>query len=92
MDQLDKEKTAKLNVEKEKFTKQIQLVKDGMQSINNLHDTEVKNVFDDEKTLFFIQKMRGFKKTWQDNKAISKRKQVAGQMAEATKNWISSYE
>lgn len=54
MDQLDKEKTAKLNVEKEKFTKQIQLVKDGMQSINNLHDTEVKNVFDDEKTLFFI--------------------------------------
>jgi hypothetical protein len=36
--------------------------------------------------------MREFKKNWQDNKAISKRKQVAGQMAEATKNWISSYE
>lgn len=92
MDQLEKDKADKIAIEKEKFTKQMQLVKDGMQSINSLHDTEVKNVFDDEKTLFFIQKMREFKKNWQDNKAISKRKQVAGQMAEATKNWISSYE
>jgi len=52
----------------------------------------VQNVFEDEKTLGFIQKMRSFKQVWQQNKSIQTRKKTAGQMAEATKNWISSYE
>jgi hypothetical protein len=36
--------------------------------------------------------MRGFKKSWQHDTAVPDRKKTAGKMAEATKNWISSYE
>jgi len=85
-------KTKAMAQEKEKFSKEMQNVKEDINAINKLHDQEVQNVFEDEKTLSFIQKMRGFKKNWQQNKAITKRKSIAGQMAEATKNWISSYE
>jgi hypothetical protein len=56
------------------------------------HQKEVETIFEDNKTLSFIQKMRGFKQAWHQDKAVTKRKQTAGQMAEATKNWISSYE
>jgi hypothetical protein len=72
--------------------KQMESKEDQIKSINNLHMEEVKNVFEDQRTLSFIQKMRGFKKTWSANKQVSKRKATAGMMAEATKNWISSYE
>lgn len=89
---IEKKKADTTTAEKEKFTKQMQNVKDDIDSINKLHDQEVQNVFEDDKTLDFIQKMRGFKQTWQSNKAITKRKSIAGSMAEATKNWISSYE
>jgi hypothetical protein len=65
---------------------------DKINSLKQLHDQEVQNVFEDEKTLSFIKRMRDFKKQWQQDKAIEKRKSTAGQMAEATKNWISSYE
>lgn len=90
--EVETKKTKAMAQEKEKFSKQMQNVKEDINAINKLHDQEVQNVFEDEKTLGFIQKMRGFKKNWQQNKAITKRKTIAGQMAEATKNWISSYE
>ena len=57
-----------------------------------MNDQEIKDIFEDKKTLEFIQKMRKFKKNWTDNKEISKRKSTAASMAEATKNWISQYD
>lgn len=54
-----------------------------------MNKQEVKDIFEDEKTLAFIQKMRSFKKTWSDNKDVTKRKSTAANMAETTKNWIS---
>lgn len=78
--------------EKEKIQKEVDAKKEEITNLQKLHDQEVQNVFEDEKTLTFIKKMRDFKKAWQTNKSIDKRKQTAGQMAEATKNWISSYE
>ena len=54
-----------------------------------MNEQEIKDIFEDKKTLQFIEKMRSFKKNWTDNKEISKRKSTAASMAEATKNWIS---
>ena len=56
-----------------------------------MNDQEIKDIFEDKETLTFIKKMRSFKKTWSDNKEITKRKSTAANMAEATKNWISLY-
>jgi conjugal transfer/entry exclusion protein len=61
---IEHNKTTSVAQEKEKFTKQMQNVKDDIDGVNKLHDQEVQNVFEDEKTLGFIQKMRGFKKGW----------------------------
>jgi len=64
-------------------------LKDDIDNINKLRENEIQNVFEDDKTLGFIQKMRSFKKSWQKNKSIKTRRSTAGQMAEATKQWIS---
>ena len=60
--------------------------------LKDTQKTEINEIMGDEKTLSFIKEMRGFKKSWQTDKAMAKRKSTAGQMAEATKNWIGSYE
>jgi hypothetical protein len=39
-------------------------VKEKTESLKRIHDSEVKEIFNDEKTLNFIQKMRSFKKSW----------------------------
>jgi hypothetical protein len=39
-------------------------VKEKTDSLMRIHDSEVKEIFNDEKTLNFIQKMRSFKKSW----------------------------
>ena len=57
-----------------------------------MHEKEVLDIFADHKTYDFITKMRGFKKDWQSDKQVAKRKGTAANMAESTKNWISSYD
>ena len=81
-----------METENEKYSKTLETTEDQINTINKMHDTEVANVMEDNKTLSFIQKMRGFKKAWQHNKNVGRRKGTAGMMAEATKNWINSYE
>ena len=61
------------------------------ESLTKMNEKEVKDIFEDQKTLSFIQKMRSFKKNWTDNKDVTKRKATAANMAETTKNWISQY-
>lgn len=89
---LERQHESQLQSEKEMFTKALETTEQKINSVNKMHDSEVSNVFEDTKTLGFIQKMRGFKGSWQQNKTVQNRKSTAGQMAEATKNWISSYE
>lgn len=43
---------------------QMESVKEKTESLKRIHDSEVKEIFNDEKTLNFIQKMRSFKKSW----------------------------
>jgi len=50
-----------MNAENEKFSKTIETTEDQISTINRMHEAEVSNVFEDNKTLGFIQKMRGFK-------------------------------
>lgn len=92
MEKKQNEQKQEKNTQKEMTKKEMDSLKDSIDNLNKLHEQEVQNVFEDEKTLAFISKMRGFKKSWQKNKVINKRKQTAGQMAEATKLWISAYE
>lgn len=49
------------------FKEQMQSVKDKTDQLMRIHDSEVKEIFNDEKTLNFIQKMRSFKKSWSTN-------------------------
>ena len=59
-----------METENEKYSKTLETTEDQINTINKMHDTEVANVFEDNKTLSFIQKMRGFKKAWQHNKNV----------------------
>lgn len=54
--------------EKEKMEKEVEGLNEKINGLTKLHEQEVTNVFEDEKTLAFIQKMRDFKKVWQQNK------------------------
>ena len=73
------------------FQASIQGEKKKIETLNNMHSQEVKDIFEDEKTLAFIRKMRTFKSDWQKNATVAKRKKTAADMASATKKWISQY-
>ena len=59
-------------------------------SLKQIHDQEVTDIFEDEKTLSFIKDMRSYKKKWGEDKSVAKRKVTAAKMADATKNWVSA--
>ena len=59
-------------------------------SLKSIHDQEVTDIFEDERTLNFIKDMRSYKKRWGEDKSVAKRKVTAAKMADATKNWVSS--
>lgn len=40
------------------------------ETLMQMHEQEIKDIFEDEKTLNFIQQMRSFKKDWQANHSI----------------------
>ena len=88
------EKKNQLNLEKtgKELDAALEGEKKKTETLTKMNEQEVKDIFEDKKTLSFIQKMRSFKKTWSDDKTITKRKTTAASMAEATKNWISTYE
>lgn len=92
MSSLEQKQKDKEQAEKDRVNKEMEQTKESINNLQKLREQEVTNVFEDEKTLTFIKKMVDFKKSWQDNKSLNKRKETAGKMAEATKNWISSYE
>ena len=47
------------------FQASIQGEKKKIETLNSMHSQEVKDIFEDEKTLSFIKKMRQFKQDWQ---------------------------
>lgn len=61
-------------------------------ALKKIHEQEVADIFEDERTLSFIKNMRGFKQQWQKDHAVSKRKATAAHMADATKKWVSGAE
>ena len=81
----------KLELTQKELNAALQGEKKKTETLEKMNKQEVKDIFEDEKTLAFIQKMRSFKKTWSDNKDVTKRKSTAASMAETTKNWISQY-
>ena len=83
---------SKLKLENEELRKSYDAVlseNKKLSSLQRIQDQETKDIFEDERTLLFIQTMRGFKKNWSDDHTVSKRKATAASMAEATKNWVS---
>ena len=79
----------KLELTTKELNAALETEKKKTESLTKMNEKEVKDIFEDEKTLSFIQKMRSFKKNWTDNKDVAKRKATAASMAETTKNWIS---
>ena len=73
------------------FQASIQGEKKKFETLSSMHNQEVKDIFEDDKTLMFIKKMRTFKKDWAENATVAKRKKTAADMATATKSWISTY-
>ena len=57
-----------------------------------MHEKEVKELFENVDTLKFVKEMKYFKKQWQDQKTVKKRKKIAAAMANATKSWVSNGE
>jgi len=91
---VEADKKNQMNLEKtsKELDAALQGEKKKTETLTKMNEQEVKDIFEDKKTLSFIQKMRSFKKSWSDDKSITKRKTTAASMAEATKNWISTYE
>ena len=58
-------------------------------SLKNVHDAEVNELFESKNTLAFVQKMKTFKKEWTEKTGDDERRQIATQMASATKTWVS---
>ena len=81
MSQTESSFKASLQGEKKKFD-----------ALKKIHDQEVQDIFEDERTLAFIKDMRGYKEQWQKDHAVSKRKATAAHMADATKKWVSGAE
>ena len=65
MTAMENTKSQQETAEKEKLSKEVELTSDNINNINKLHEQQVQNVFEDEKTLSFIKQMRNFKQTWQ---------------------------
>ena len=84
-------KESQIQSKNKKFTLKMNAVDKKEQTLAQMHEKEVLDIFEDHKTLDFINKMRGFKKSWMTDTEVKTRKQTAAQMAESTKNWISSY-
>lgn len=60
--------------------------------LKEVHDQEVKDLFENIGTLKFVKEMRFFKKEWDEQITEKKRKKVAAAMANATKQWVGDGE
>lgn len=60
--------------------------------LKEVHDEEVKDLFENIGTLKFVKEMRFFKKEWDEQITEKKRKKVAAAMANATKTWVGDGE
>ena len=61
-----------------------------MESLNKVMKKEVAEIFQNQENMEFIKQMRQFKKKWDNEKSLIKRKSTAASMAEATKKWVST--
>lgn len=80
------EDTLKLN---ERHKKELEGANKKYVDLKKTHDKEVHDLFQNVGTLKFVKEMRFFKKQWDEQKSVKKRKKIAAAMANATKAWVS---
>lgn len=73
----------------EKHKKELDVVNKKYTELKKTHDREVHDLFQNVGTLKFVKEMRFFKKQWDEQKSVKKRKKIAAAMANATKAWVS---
>lgn len=78
--------TFKLN---DKHKKEIDASSKKYADLKKTHEREVHDLFQNVGTLKFVKEMRFFKKQWDEQKSVKKRKKIAAAMANATKAWVS---
>jgi hypothetical protein len=76
----------------EKHGRELELANKKYSDLKETHDKEVKDLFQNVGTLKFVKEMRFFKKQWDDQKTVKKRKKIAAAMANATKAWVGDGE
>ena len=59
---------------------------------SDVHEREVRTLFENKGTLKFVKELRFFKSQWQAQKTEKKRKKIASAMANATKKWVGDGE
>ena len=80
------EDTLKLN---DKHKKELDVANEKYVNLKKTHEKEVHDLFQNVGTLKFVKEMRFFKKQWDEQKSVKKRKKIAAAMANATKAWVS---
>ena len=80
------EDTLKLN---QKHQKELDVANEKYVDLKKTHEKEVHDLFQNVGTLKFVKEMRFFKKQWDEQKSVKKRKKIAAAMANATKAWVS---
>lgn len=76
----------------QKHKKELQKAMKKYTDLKEVHDQEVKDLFENIGTLKFVKEMRFFKKEWDEQITEKKRKKVAAAMANATKAWVGDGE
>lgn len=91
-----KEKTLIFDAQSNELTtkhkKELQKAMKKYTDLKEVHDQEVKDLFENIGTLKFVKEMRFFKKEWDEQITEKKRKKVAAAMANATKTWVGDGE
>ena len=73
---------------RDKHRKELDTATKKYEDLKSVHDKEVKDLFENVGTLKFVKEMRFFKKQWEEQKTVKKRKKIAAAMASATKAWV----
>ena len=76
----------------ERNKKELELANKKYTDLKKTHDKEVHDLFQNVGTLKFVKEMRFFKKQWDEQKTVKKRKKIAAAMANATKAWVGDGE
>ena len=86
----EKNQEAVLRSQVDASNKELKELKEKYDNLRNKHDSEVKELFENQHTLKFVKQMKHYKDEWWAKTGDEDRKKIATQMASTTKSWVSA--